>query len=46
MKLEQVTKLEKRNKTLSKNFNMTPCHLSDLWLIWSNPEAGFQTHNL
>ena len=47
MKLRPVTKLDKRNKTTSKKFDddviLENC---DAIVIWSNPEAGFQTHSL
>ena len=38
MKLEAVTRLDKRNKTTYLWTN--------LWPIWSNPEAGFRMHSL
>ena len=37
-KLGSVTKLAKRDKKCH-------CHFPNLWLIWSNPEAGFWTHS-
>ena len=54
MKLEPVTKLDKRNKTTSKKFDddvmSENCNViaifSNLQLIWSNTEAGFQTNSL
>ena len=46
MKLEQVTKLDKRKTATSKKLTMTLCQqivmplsFFDLWPIWSNPEA-------
>ena len=50
----KVTKLDKRNKTTSKDFDdaimLTNCDyiviFSDLWPIWSYLEAGFQMHNV
>ena len=46
MKLGPVTKLDKRNKTASKKLTMTSCQktvksftFSNLWPIWSNPDA-------
>ena len=49
MKLGPVSKLDKRNKTMSKTVDdaakSTNCDVfaifSDLWPIWSNPEVGF-----
>ena len=54
MKNGAVTKIYKRNKTTSKNFDddvMSKNYgviviFSDLWPIWSNPKAGFPTHSL
>ena len=54
MKLGPVTKLDKRNKTTTKKINdhvmLANCEVivifTDLWPIWTNPEAGFQTHSL
>ena len=44
MKLGPVTKLDKRNKTMSKMFDSGTMsenyHFSDLWPISSNGEAG------
>ena len=37
-KLGSVTKLGKTDKKCH-------CHFPNLWLIWSNPEAGFWTHS-
>ena len=53
MKLGPKTKLGKRIKTRSRNFDddaisktVTSLPFPNLWQIWSNPEAGFQTHSL
>ena len=53
MKLGPVTKLSKRNTAASKIWTMTSCRqivtslfFFCLWLIWSNPEAGFRMHGL
>ena len=54
MKPGEVTKLDKRNKATSKNFDndviSENCDViaifSNLQPIWSNLEAGFQTHSL
>ena len=54
MKLEPVTKLDKRNKgNIKRNWRWRHvgqlwlhCHFSDLWPIWGNLEAGFRTHSL
>ena len=48
MKLGPVTKLDKRNKTTSKKIDddVMLANVPNLWLIWSNPEAGFRSHNL
>ena len=46
MKLGPVTKLDKRNKTTSKKKIDDDIMSENLWPIWSNPEAGFQTHGL
>ena len=54
MKLGPVTKLDKRNKTTSADFDndvvLTNCDtiviFPNLWPIWSNPEARFRTHSL
>ena len=54
MKLGQVTKLDKKNKTLSKKFDddvmSQNCDVIAIFLnlppIWSNLEAGFRTHSL
>ena len=51
MKLGPATKLNKRNKTMSKKLeddvmSSRHCHFSNLWSIWSNPEAGLQRHSL
>ena len=54
MKLGPVTKLNKRNKTTSKNFDddVMPqnCDVFSFFLnlcsIWRNPEAGFRTQTL
>ena len=55
MKLGPLTKIDKRNKATSKKKQKKKrrwhnarklwrnCHFSDLWPIWSNPEAGFRT---
>ena len=52
MKIGLVTKLDKKKAT-SKKFengvmsaNCEVFRFSNLWLIWSNLEAGFQTHGL
>ena len=54
MKFVPVTKLdEKRNEATSKKLTMTSyqklrrhCIFSDLWPIYSHPEAGFRRHGL
>ena len=54
MKLAPVTKLDKRNKTMSKKIwpwchvkkLWCHCHFSNLLPIWSNPEAAFRMHSL
>ena len=54
MKLGPVTKIDKKNKIESKNFDdnvmSTNCDVivifSYLWSIWSNTEAGFWTYGL
>ena len=53
MKLGPVTKPNKRNETTSKNLAIksyrhiiTLLFFPDLWPIWSNREARFQTHCL
>ena len=58
MKLGPVTKIDKRNKTTSNNFDVDVMAENydvmtnyddiffDFWPIWSNPKAGFRTHNL
>ena len=53
MKLGPVTKLDKRNKTVSKHFeddvtsaNYDAIVFPDICPIWSNSEAGFRTHSL
>ena len=50
MKLEPVTKLDKRNTATSKNHHhhhrQRRCRFSDLSSIWSNKEAGFRTDGL
>ena len=48
MKLGPITKLYKRNKTTSKNFDeirharklWRHCHFFNLWPIWSNPGSS------
>ena len=53
MKLGPVTKLSKRNKTTSKKFGYDFMSenrdiivlFSNLWPIWSNSEAGFESHS-
>ena len=51
MKLGLVTKLDKRKKTTSKkkkkiddDFMPTNCEVIVIFPIWTNPDAGFQTH--
>ena len=47
MKLGPVAKLEKGNKTTSKKFDDDVISENcDVWLIWSNPKAGFRAHSL
>ena len=54
MKLGLVTKLDKRNKTMSKKFGDDVMSgnrdviviFSNIWPIWSNPEAEFGTDSL
>ena len=52
MKLEPVTKLDKRNNTTSKKMKMscrkivTSLPFSNLRAIWSNPEAEFRAYSL
>ena len=55
MKLGPLTKIGKKNRATSKNFDhdvvlvnceVTVFFFSNLWLIWSNPEAAFQTQGL
>ena len=54
MKFGPVTKIDMRNKITSKKFDGDVMsanyeiivNFSNLWLIWSNPEAGFRTHSL
>ena len=54
MKFEPVTKLDKRNMTISKKIEDdvlsancdVNCNFSNLWPIWSNPKAEFEMHGL
>ena len=54
LKLESVTKLDKRNKKTSRKFDdnvmSANCDVnvifSDLWRIWSYPEVVFRMHSL
>ena len=53
MNLEPVTKLHKRNTATSKKFggvvmveNCDVIVFSNLWPIYSHPEARFQMHGL
>ena len=50
MKLGPVTKLDKRNKLTSQKFAddvmSVDCDVIVIFLIWSNPEAGFRMHSL
>ena len=53
MKFGLVTKLDKSNKTVFKNWQRhhvgkvwRQCYFFDSWPIWSYPEAGFRTHSL
>ena len=51
MKLGPVTNLGKRTRQRQKNWwwrhvSKCRCQILDLWPIWSNLEAGFQTHGL
>ena len=47
MKLGPVTKLDNRNKTVSKKLTMMSYRKIVTPLpFWSNPEAGFRTHSL
>ena len=53
MKPEPVTKLDKKNTAILKKSddeimsgNCDVIALSNLWLIYSHPEEGFETHGL
>ena len=54
MKLGPVIKIDKRNKTTSKKFDvdvmLANCDVIAIffyfWPIWSSPEAGFWTESL
>ena len=53
MKLGPATKLDKRNKTTTKQIdddimseNCDVIAIFPMWSIWSNLEAGFWTHSL
>ena len=54
MKLGPLTKIGKKNRATPKNFdddvNLGNCEVIvfffNLWLIWSNKEAAFQTQGL
>ena len=53
MKLGQITKLDTRNKTPSKNLRWRNtgklwrhCHFPYLWPIWTNPKARFRIYSL
>ena len=53
MKLGPQTKLDKKNQECQIKLTMTSCHqivtslsFSNLWPIWRNREAGFQSPDL
>ena len=53
MKLGPLTKLDKKNHECRIKLTMTSCQrivtslsFSNLWPIWRNGEAGFQSHDL
>ena len=53
MKLGPASKLDKKNKTTSKNWRWhcdgklwCYCHFSDFWPTSSNPETGFWMHSI